>query len=195
MKIKALLLSLLLFFGSHKAFSKERIMKESVNLGTSYGLNLSNKDYFDPKLRTFNFEKVMKEAKAYFEAASSWKKLKCTAKNSFVCTKNACFSKKTQSYAILDRKKGMIHRCEGKVCDNIPAKFNQLGVFVNIQSKGVIGTTIRVLGDNRYKEIATVGLDAYIANGNCEVVIEEEAGFSFRNLFKRSNKSSEKKSS
>jgi hypothetical protein len=72
----------------------------------------------------------------------------------------------------LDKKKETITRCDGKMCESFGAEFKQTGVFFNIQTEGPIGTLIRVLGDNRYKEITTVGLDAYIANGNCEVVTE-----------------------
>jgi hypothetical protein len=77
-----------------------------------------------------------------------------------------------KAQVILDKKKETITRCEGKNCETFPAKFNQTGVFVNVQTEGPVGTLIRILGDSRYKEITTVGLDAYIANGNCEVVID-----------------------
>lgn len=60
------------------------------------------------------------------------------------------------------------------MCESFKAQFEQTGVYFNVQTSGPVGTLVRVLGDSRFKEIASVGLDAYIANGNCEVIGEEE---------------------
>lgn len=126
----------------------------------------------ETRIQPFDFAKVFDEAEKYFKAAKAWKKLKCTPKTGFICTKKECNKRDTQITIILDKKKETISRCDEKNCETFDAEFKQTGVFFNVQTEGPIGTLIRVLGDSRYKEITTAGLDAYIANGECEVVIE-----------------------
>ena len=122
------------------------------------------------EIEAFDFQRLFKDAEQYYKSAKSWSKLKCEPKNGFICAKHTCKKRPSYSHIMLDKKDGTITRCEGKRCEQYPAEFKQTGVFYNIQTEGPIGTLIRVLGDSRYKEITTVGLDAYIANGNCEVV-------------------------
>lgn len=124
------------------------------------------------EIESLDVQKVYSEAEAYYKAAKSWEKLKCEPKSGFICTKRECAKRDIKAYLILDKKAKTVSRCEEKICETIEAQFNQTGVFFNVQSEGPIGTLVRVLGDSRYKEITTVGLDAYIANGNCEVVSE-----------------------
>lgn len=121
-------------------------------------------------LEKFDFQKVFADAEDYFKAAKAWKKLKCEPKSGFLCTKTECLKRDIKTTLTLDKEEKTIMRCEGKNCEQFPAEFRQTGVFYNIQAEGPIGTLIRVLGNNRYKEITTVGLDAYIANGNCEEI-------------------------
>jgi len=126
----------------------------------------------DLKIQPFDFQKLFSEAETYFKAAKAWERLRCEPKSGFLCTKRECPKREVKSFIVLDKKAKSVTRCEGEICETFPATFNQTGVFYNIQSDGPIGTLIRVLGDSRYKEITTVGLDAYIANGNCEVLSE-----------------------
>ncbi len=123
-----------------------------------------------PALQGTDLTKVFAEAEKYFSAAKNWKKLRCEPKSGFLCTKRECPKREVFTYLILDKEAQSIMRCEKDICESYPAQFRQTGVFTNVQSVGPVGTLIRILGDSRYKEITTVGLDAYIANGNCEVV-------------------------
>ncbi|MES2961216.1 MAG: hypothetical protein V4694_02415 [Pseudomonadota bacterium] len=124
----------------------------------------------DLKIQPFDFQKLFSEAETYFKAAKAWERLRCEPKSGFLCTKRECPKREVKAFIVLDKKAKTVTRCESEICETFPATFNQTGVFYNIQSDGPIGTLIRVLGDSRYKEITTVGLDAYIANGNCEVI-------------------------
>lgn len=131
----------------------------------------SEKEAKDKKeIKTFDFERIFKETEKYFNAAKSWKKIKCYAKSGFVCTKYECPSLKLvkNAHVILDRKSEIVSLCKDNVCRYYPAEFEQTGVFVTIRVKGSDGLLIKVLGDNRFKEISMVGLDAYISNGVCE---------------------------
>ncbi len=128
----------------------------------------------DVNIQPFDFDKLMSEAERYYKAAKEWKKIKCSPKTGFLCNKWECNKRPSSAYLILDKKEEKITRCEDEICESYDADFEQTGVFINIQAKGPIGSLIRVLGDSRYKEITTVGLDAYIANGSCEVVSEKE---------------------
>ncbi len=125
-----------------------------------------------PALQGTDLSKVFAEAEKYYKAAQDWKKLKCEPKSGFLCTKRECPKREVFTYLILDKKAKTITRCEKDICEKFPAEFRQTGVFVNVQTEGPVGTLIRILGNSRYKEITTVGLDAYIANGNCEVVLD-----------------------
>lgn len=124
----------------------------------------------EAKIEPFNFEKLFSEAEKYFKAAKAWNKLKCEPKTGFICTKWECVKRDVKSTITLDKKAETITRCDVNECETFEAEFKQTGAFFNVQSEGPVGTLIRVLGDSRYKEVSTVGLDAYIANGNCEVI-------------------------
>ncbi len=163
---KSLILAAILCLFSTFSFAKENVIESGVM--PSVKINKDDRDAIAP----FDFKKVYAEAETYFKAAKAWHKLKCTPNNGFICSKHECKKRSTKTFLILDKKKELITRCEGKTCESFPAEFKQTGVFYNIQTEGPVGTLIRVLGDSRYKEITTVGLDAYIANGNCEVVTE-----------------------
>lgn len=125
-----------------------------------------------PNIQPTDLSTVFSEAEKYYKAGQAWNKLKCSPVSGFICTKRECAKRDIKAYLILDKEHKTISRCEGEVCDKFPATIRQTGVFFNVQTEGPVGTLIRVLGDSRYKEITTVGLDAYIANGNCEVIYD-----------------------
>jgi hypothetical protein len=118
----------------------------------------------------FSMEETFKQIQAYMDAAKKWKKLKCTPKSGFICTKRECIKRKPVAWLVLDKDKETVSRCEGeeeKDCVTYDAEFSQSGVNVNIQGEEPNGAMVKVLGNNRYKEIVTIGLDAYIFNGEC----------------------------
>lgn len=121
-------------------------------------------------LQKLDINKLFKDAERYYKQSKNWEKLECKPINGFLCAKHSCKKRDAYTHIILDKKNETIKRCRNKHCEQFPAEFNRIGVFYNIQTQGPIGTLIRVLGDNRFKEITTVGLDAYIANGNCEPI-------------------------
>jgi hypothetical protein len=172
MKIKSLFLFAILALISLPSLAKEGQLKiENKKIESTLGGNSAKNDD-DASIKTFDFQKVFDEAERYFKASKAWKKLKCEPKSGFICTKKECAKRDSKVKITLDKKEQTITRCEGKYCETFPAEFKQTGVFFNIQTEGPVGTLIRVLGDSRYKEITTVGLDAYIANGNCEVIVD-----------------------
>ncbi|MBP7710111.1 MAG: hypothetical protein KA100_03485 [Rickettsiales bacterium] len=125
------------------------------------------------QIQPTDFQKLFEEADKVFKLAKAWKKIKCEPKTGFICTKRECIKKDPPTSLVLDKKEETITRCDkAGNCETIEAEFKQTGVFFNIQSEGPVGTLIRVFGDSRYKEITTVGLDAYIANGECVVIAE-----------------------
>ena len=118
-------------------------------------------------LKEIDLSKSYADAERYFRLASSWERLRCEPMSGFVCTKHECRKIDSKSYLILDKTAKTIKKCNKEICEEFKGQFTQIGVFVNVQSDGGIGSLIRILGDNRYKEVSTVGLDAYISNGNC----------------------------
>ncbi len=169
MKIKLTIFCILVFISS-QVFAKDNSSNSKLEPKITSLFDEKQVLSKDEKIPPFDFKKLYDEAEAYFRASKAWMKLKCEPKSGFICTKRECPKRDIKAVLILDKKKESISRCEGKVCETFPAKFNQTGVFFNIQTEGPVGTLIRVLGDSRYKEITTVGLDAYIANGECNVV-------------------------
>lgn len=123
-------------------------------------------------LKTFDFERIFREADAYFNAAQKWNTLKCFPKSGFLCSKHVCPELKLHETAVLllDKNKEVAAICRNKICQYYVAKFTQTGVFINVAIKDVSEITIKVLGDSRFKEIALIGLDAYITNGECIVL-------------------------
>jgi hypothetical protein len=169
-KNKIISLFLLLTFISQTAFAKQNDIKSKTEVPE---LNLGKKDNREG-LNPFDYNKLMVDAEKYFKEAKAWNILKCQPKNGFICSKHECKKREMKSSIVLNKKAKTIMRCDGDICETFPAQFNQTGVYFNVQTEGPVGTLIRILGDSRYKEITTVALDAYIANGECEVMIEEE---------------------
>ena len=126
-------------------------------------------------VKTFDFERVLEETEKYFNAAHRWTKIKCTPKSSFVCTKRQCPElKDNNSHFVIDKKKETLSICRNQNCKLFKAIISNVGVFNTIKIKGSDGMLLRVLGDNRYKEITMIGLDAYISNGECVDFDEKE---------------------
>ena len=168
MKIKNLLLSLIILLS---AVSFSANAKENSKLAK---IKITNEEKADNRedLQMIDFKKLYDQAENYYKLAKAWNILKCQPKSGFICTKHECKRKDSTAHVILDKKNKTVSRCENENCEKFEAEFEQTGSFINIQSKGPIGSLIRILGDSRYKEITTVGLDAYIANGECAVINE-----------------------
>lgn len=161
MKIKSLFLFATLALLASPSFAADKIKA------------VTEKDTRE-EIAAFDYQKLFSEAETRYKAAKAWKKLKCAPVSGFYCPKKECVKRPIKSTLLLDKEEKKITRCEKDVCESFDADFDQTGVYVNVQTQGPVGTLIRILGDSRYKEITTVGLDAYIANGNCEVVVDEE---------------------
>jgi hypothetical protein len=162
MKITSAIFLIIFSLISAQSFAAEAVSKKSI---------VEKPDPLEEtKIKPFDFPKLFSEAETYFKAAKAWQKLRCEPKSGFICTKRECNKRDISAFLVLDKKAKTITRCEKDLCETFSAEFNQTGVFYNVQSEGPIGTLIRILGDSRYKEITTVGLDAYIANGNCEPI-------------------------
>lgn len=174
MKIKSAkstaLLAVFLLISS-QAFAKENAKENLLKADLNPKVSAEKKDSRE-EIHSFDYDKLFTEAQKLYKSARSWNKLKCEPKTGFICSKHECNKFETKTNLVLDKKNGTITRCDGKNCETFEAEFEQTGVYVNIQSKGPVGTLIRVLGDYRYKEISTVALDAYVANGECKVVTE-----------------------
>ncbi len=173
MKIKFTILFAVVFsLLSSPSWSKENKIELSTKSKAEKTSKKSSVESDIPEIQSTDLTQVFSEAEKYYKAGQAWNKLKCAPVTGFICTKRECAKRDIQAYLILDKKNKMISRCEGEICDKFPATFRQTGVFFNVQTDGPVGTLIRILGDSRYKEITTVGLDAYIANGNCEVILD-----------------------
>jgi hypothetical protein len=170
MKIKSLLLITTFTLLFSQAFAKSEPLTSAAE--DKIISSTEKKKDTREKIEPFDFAKLFNDAETYFKAAKAWEKLKCEPKSGFICTKHECPKRNIKAFLVLDKKAETITRCEGENCETFPAEFKQTGVYFNIQTSGPVGTLIRILGDSRYKEITTVGLDAYIANGNCEVITE-----------------------
>lgn len=163
MKIRSLFLIVICSLFSTASFAKTTSLKSSE----------TKKEAIEAvQIQPFDFQKLFDEAAKTFKIAKAWQKLKCAPKTGFICTKIECAKRDIKTHVVLDKKKETITRCDAETCETFAATFKQTGVFFNVQSDGPVGTLIRVFGDSRYKEITTVGLDAYIANGECVVVAE-----------------------
>ena len=136
----------------------------------SYKIIRGEKNPRDEKIQTLDFDDVFKKAQKYRKESTSWKKLKCSPKTGFLCAKWSCKKREVSSYLILDKESQKITRCDEENCESIDAHFEPAGIYYNVHAKGPLGSLIRILGNSRYKEITTVGLDAYIGNGECEEI-------------------------
>ncbi len=164
-------LSTLFFLLTSGAFAKDLNLNDKIK---NTNLSVEKSDNRE-SIQQIDFKKLFSDAENYFNKAKAWKRLKCTPKTGFICTKHECKKRPISTFLVLDKDKKIIKRCEeGIECERFKAEFEQTGVYFNVQTSGPVGTLIRILGDSRFKEIASVGLDAYIANGNCEVLLNNE---------------------
>lgn len=170
MKLFTCLLSIFLLTFSASGFAKIDISDKVKNTE----INAKKTDTREP-IQKIDFKKLFSDAENYFNKAKAWQKLKCAPKSGFICTKHECKKRQITSFLILDKENKLIKRCENEdMCERFKAQFDQTGVYYNVQTFGPVGTLIRILGDSRFKEISTVGLDAYIANGECVVIPQEQ---------------------
>lgn len=181
MKIRSLFLAAILVVFSSSSFAKShskahhKNISEVVMQDTAAEDQKAYKDSLEVGKIEADLQKIFAEAEVYFKASKAWKAIKCTPKSGFICTKRECAKRDIKSYVVLNKKAATIKRCDSEYCEEFPAVYNQTGIYFNVQSDGPVGTLIRVLGDSRYKEVSAIGLDAYIANGECVVISEEEA--------------------
>jgi hypothetical protein len=173
MKIKfTIILTVILSLLSCSSWAKEnKINTTSPKITASIPKTSATADI--PDFEPTDLTKVFAQAEKYYKEGQAWKKLKCQPKTGFICTKWECAKRDTKTFLILDKNDKTISRCEEGICDKYPAEFERTGVFFSVQSKGPISTFVRVLGDSRYKEITTIGMDAYVANGNCESITDD----------------------
>lgn len=178
MKIKSLILltTISLFFSS-QSWSRENNIKLNVDK-TEVTESISQKNIELKaeelrKIEQLDLERTFAEAEKYLKAAKNWHKLKCYPKTGFICTKKECPKRTIENVTFLDKKKETVMRCEGENCKTFDAKFKHSGVFYDVEIEGPIKSIIRILGDSRYKEVSIAGLDVYIANGNCELILEK----------------------
>lgn len=97
----------------------------------------------------------------------SWQKLKCSPTSKVFCDRTSCTSDTPSVWVILDRRAKTFSRCDTKGCDTYDGQFESAGAFTNIQSKNPMGEMIKVLGDRKYIEIATLNLGLFISSGVC----------------------------
>ncbi len=173
MKIKQVALAILLIVISGSVVAKEKSTAATKSLKIGNASENNGSLYDSSRVETSDFTKLFSEAQVYYKAAVAWNKIQCEPKTGFICTKKECVQRDIKTTITLDKKSKTISRCDDNVCDTYEAEFKQTGIFFNVQTEGPVGTLIRVLGDSRYKEVSTVGLDAYIANGECHVVYDE----------------------
>ena len=159
-----------------EAAKKDEANYKALNTSTKTEAKKSETSKVEPKdiseVKTFDFDRIFREANRYFEAAQSWKVLKCIPKTGFICSKRECPQIKLPepSALVMDRKQKTLAICRNKVCEYYPAEFDQTGIFINVRLQNSQGIIIRILGDSRFKEIVIIGLDAYITNGECEAL-------------------------
>jgi hypothetical protein len=162
-----------LFGGYVLAKENDAIISETDNGASAANTKVSaksKKKVTDQDIKPFDFDKLFSDAEKYYKSAKAWHKIQCEPKSGFICNKHECNKREIKATLLLDKTAKTITRCEKNNCETFPAEFEQTGVYFNIQTKGPIGTLIRVLGDSRYKEITTVALDAYVANGECSII-------------------------
>jgi hypothetical protein len=150
-------------------FAQNYKLESSAQKEILKSVNLEEKDDRE-NIEEFDFNQLFADARKFYSASQNWKKIKCEPINGFICAKHTCQERKPSTHLVIDKVKEVVKRCEDKRCEEFPARFTQLGVYYEVEAGGPIGTDIRILGDSRYKEIVMVGLDAYISNGNCEIV-------------------------
>lgn len=168
MKIRLAFLIALFSLLTSQVFAKENAIKSKIDTH----LDITKVDDRE-EIKPFQYGKLFAQAEKLFKAAKSWHKIRCVPKSGFMCDKHECNERESTTILTLDKENETVMRCEGKNCETFEAAYEQNGVYYNIQTKGPVGTLIRVLGDYRYKEITTIALDAYVANGECEVLISK----------------------
>lgn len=126
-------------------------------------------------VKTFDFERILRETEKYYQAATNWKRIKCFPKSSFVCTKRECPKIDTPDvYTVIDRNKEILSICRKGACKYFKAEIKQIGVFNTVKIEDSDGIIIKILGDNRYKKITMMGLDAYVSNGECVDFVQDK---------------------
>ena len=98
------LLSFVVFEGFAKEIDLESKLKNTE-------LNTKKVDSREG-IQEIDFKKLFSDAENYFNSAKAWKKLKCSPKSGFICTKHECKKRDIKSFLVLDKENKLIKRCE-----------------------------------------------------------------------------------
>ena len=96
MKLFICFLSLLSFCVS-EGFAKEIDLNNKLK---NTELNTKKVDSRE-KIQEIDFKKLFTDAEIYFNSAKAWKKLKCSPKSGFICTKHECKKREIKSFLVL----------------------------------------------------------------------------------------------
>ena len=142
---------------SKTADQKEVVTKTETKKSSTKIDNKDAKNIED--IKTFDFERIFREANDYFIAAQKWQTIKCIPQSMYVCSKHECPKLKLLDNAaiVIDKNNKTIALCRNKICQYYDAELDQTGVFVNVKVKGINGILTRILGDSRFKQISVVG--------------------------------------
>lgn len=92
----------------------------------------------------------------------------CTPKVKAVCGEAECRAVNPVTFARIDLQRSTYARCDGSGCDTYDARMTRSGVFTNIEvpERGLLA---KVGDDGGFLEVASLGLDAYVSRGRCQI--------------------------
>ena len=107
-------------------------------------------------------------ASVYAEDTSvEWDKLECRPTIKLVCLAKDCTKTAPTVWVILDKRGGVVSRCDEKGCDTYKSQFSESGAFTNIQPEIPRGFFIKAFGTSTYLEVTTLAFELHISSGYC----------------------------
>jgi hypothetical protein len=95
--------------------------------------------------------------------------VRCDFSEKYRCFAGGCTPANLSVFIRLDHEAGTYERCDTRGCDSYTATYNRSGEFVNVAlpERGVLAKLS--LGDGKFLEVATLGLDTLAGFGTCAV--------------------------
>ena len=97
------------------------------------------------------------------------KEFKCEFQSKFHCDGNSCIPIEPTTWNLVDLETKSIARCDNQGCDWYEMEIHQSGFFTifDVAERGFMAKMS--IDGKSYIEIATLGTEAYVSQGSCEL--------------------------
>jgi hypothetical protein len=92
----------------------------------------------------------------------------CTPESTQACSSDGCKKVLPTVFLAYDESNNMIYRCDNKPCDGYLVEEGKSGTYTNITPVNPNGLAVKISNENKYMEVASMGLSTLTSYGSCK---------------------------